>query len=940
MKKYLIIIVVLLCSFLFVNNVKGENIMDYILKKYDKVPDTFIAEIGSTKSRYDYFYVIARDSDKKYIYCIEPGKSINSNILYNGSYDYNLNIISKDELDKIKLYSYYGYGYKNHNNLNWYAATQYLIWNVKDFGLDIYYTDRLQGNRIDKYIYEMDEIKKLVNNALIKPDFNNNYSIKYGEEITLHDNNNVLNQYDVVGDSIINVKKDNNDLIISGNKTGNGMIKLIRKFNYYNNKPIIYSANDSQTLISSGNIDDIVISINVNVIGGKLIINKRDKETNNIIPQGDASLSSAIYDVLDENNNYITSIKTNNNGYGESDNILSINKLYLLKERIPSKGYLLDDTIYRFTINKDSLVTRINSYEQVIKSRIDLYKVYNDLTTGVMRSESGIAFHIYNKKTGNMIKRIVTSKDGYANINLPYGTWTFKQMNTSGSYERVNDFDIVVDGSEEVITKIISNALISTKIKVVKIDKDSGKVIKRDGIKFKIKNLDTNDYVCQNITYPKNEKICVFETKNGEFITPYSLPLGNYQIEEVDDYIEGYLYNNIPLKFSINKDTNYIKDSEYGNIYEVKYYNKQVKGKVNITKYGENVDISDSIKYSNILLDNVGYSLYANSDIYSQDGTLIYKKNGLVNKFIISNGKYSLDNLYLGKYYLVEDYTDINHIKDNNKYYFELKYKNQYTDIIIENIIFNNYIKKGTLNINKLDYNNKIKLYNTKVELHIEDGISDKIIGIYSTDINGKIVVSDIPIIYGYKYYIKEIEPSINYILDNSKIYFNFDRDNNVSLDIYNKKKSGKVDIIVLDKDKSLPIKNSLISIIDDNNNIIYEGYTDKDGRVYLDNILYGKYKVFQKEVSDGYIKDDNIYFFDISDISIYYRLRIYNYKLNNNIDNSVDNNILEEDIDVIDVPNTNKNIIYKLFNVNYLILFVLLFSLYREVKYVIIEKK
>mgnify|MGYP004623343593 FL=1 len=333
MRKYLMIVVVFISSFIFVKNVNGEELNDYILKKYDKVPDTYIAEIGNDKRRYDYFYVIARNSDKKHLYCIEPGKSINSNILYNGSYEYNFNNLTQDELNKIKLYSYYGYGYQNHNSLNWYAATQYLIWKVKDFGLDIYYTDRLQGNRIDKFVDEMNEIKNLVNNSLIKPSFNNNYNIKFGEVVTLHDNNSILKYYDVVGDYIVNVSKNNNDLIISGKNSGSGKIKLIRKFNYYTNYPIIYSANDSQTLISSGNLNDIVIEIKVNVSGGKLIINKRDKETNRMTSQGDASLGNAVYDILDENNNYVTSLTTDKDGYAETNNVLSINKIYLLKHR-------------------------------------------------------------------------------------------------------------------------------------------------------------------------------------------------------------------------------------------------------------------------------------------------------------------------------------------------------------------------------------------------------------------------------------------------------------------------------------------------------------------------------------------------------------------------------------------------------------------------------
>ena len=105
MRKYLMIVVIFISSFIFVKNVNGEELNDYILKKYDKVPDTYIAEIGSIRKRYDYFYVIARNSDKKYLYCIEPGKSINSDILYNGSYEYNFNNLTQDELKTILRYS-------------------------------------------------------------------------------------------------------------------------------------------------------------------------------------------------------------------------------------------------------------------------------------------------------------------------------------------------------------------------------------------------------------------------------------------------------------------------------------------------------------------------------------------------------------------------------------------------------------------------------------------------------------------------------------------------------------------------------------------------------------------------------------------------------------------------------------------------------------------
>ena len=73
----------------------------------------------------------------------------------------------------------------------------------------------------------------------------------------------------------------------------------------------------------------------------------------------------------------------------------------------------------------------------------------------------------------------------------------------------------------------------------------------------------------------------------------------------------------------------------------------------------------------------------------------------------------------------------------------------------------------------------------------------------------------------------------------------------------------------------------------------------------------------------------------------MYFRLKIYNYKIKKDI--VIDDNFNKVDLEeynTVLVPNTSKNIFYRLLNINYLIIIVILFSLYREVKYDIIEKK
>ena len=159
-----------------------------------------------------------------------------------------------------------------------------------------------------------------------------------------------------------------------------------------------------------------------------------------------------------------------------------------------------------------------------------------------MTPEAGVKFAFIDKN-GNTIQELTTDEEGKISIELPYGTYTVKQLTSTPGHEKVEDYTLVVDKTE-TINKVLANAEITAKLRVVKIDSETKKVIKRAGIKFKILNTKTNEYVCQTITYPNKETICEYETdKNGEFITPTVLKSGTYKLEEVDQKIDGYLWN-------------------------------------------------------------------------------------------------------------------------------------------------------------------------------------------------------------------------------------------------------------------------------------------------------------------------------------------------------------------------------------------------------------
>lgn len=118
------------------------------------------------------------------------------------------------------------------------------------------------------------------------------------------------------------------------------------------------------------------------------------------------------------------------------------------------------------------------------------------------------------KSTGEYYKTIKTDEKGFVSVKLPYGKWIFKQVSSTSGFEKVKDFEIVINNdSDEDITKIISNAEIKAKLKLIKVDSESRKILVRNGIKFRIKNLDTGEYVCQNVTYPGQKKSVFLKQK-------------------------------------------------------------------------------------------------------------------------------------------------------------------------------------------------------------------------------------------------------------------------------------------------------------------------------------------------------------------------------------------------------------------------------------------
>ena len=1007
-----------------------------------------------------YYYLDGIDS-----YCLDPSTHEGGPLTLG---DWNSTGISDSIKEKVLLIAYYGYNYQGHQTLEYRAATQAMIWEtVKGGNTKVtFFTQRFgEGNELD-ISKEKGEIERLISNNKVKPSFDSKeFSALVGEQLVLNDSNGVLNNYNININEATFYKKDNK-LYIIPYVAGKLQVKLKKKEAYTSSYKIFVSDvyqdqiipgiidniegnfiinseygkvniqkkdsekgikqgeatlggatygiyrrdNDilmgtittdengyaeSESILSYGNyylkelkssmgykldsnkyyfdinsnsknvhvdvfeevikgrikitkqdsetnickplgegilsgakyqivdinnnvVDTIIINndctgtskelpygkykvkeieaskgykrdnniydvsidsdnleINVTsreeIIKGKIKITKQDSETNTCKPLGEGILSGAKYQIVDINNNVVDTITINDNCTGTSKE-LPYGK-YKVKEIEASKGYKIDNNIYDVSIDSDNSEINVISKEDIIKNRISILKQYDYVEGNSMfvNAEVNIIFEIYDSNNFKY-DTIITDKNGYALVDLPYGTWQFHQKNVVNGYQKIHDFYVNVDDNSPLkhYYNILNNK-IAAYLKLVKKDSTTGNVIKLSGTKFKILNMDTNEYVSQ---YVGGKLLDTFETdENGIMTTYLKLEAGNYKVKEIEAP-KGYLLNDEGVIFSVNDNTEF-EYTSYGTFVTVEYMNDPVMGQLEIKKYGEIFKIKDdNYSFDKMPLSLVKFNIYASEDIISPDGTTIYYRKGTrVDRLTTNEDGYVISKkLPLGKYYLVETKTNSNYILNKEKYYFELKETDATTPIVLECYETINYLRNGNLEIIKKDADNRKVVPNTKIEIYTEN---DELIYTGMTNEDGKIILNKLPI---GKYYIIETVASDGYRINSEKVYFEIKRNNqNVKVTLKNEKIKSKVIIHKVDESNN-SLNGVHINIYDENDKIIYKGVTDKDGNIEVE-LSYGKY--YYKEIStiDGYIINDEKVYFNITNDNETFEFNLVNIK-------------------------------------------------------------
>lgn len=136
-----------------------------------------------------------------------------------------------------------------------------------------------------------------------------------------------------------------------------------------------------------------------------------------------------------------------------------------------------------------------------------------------------------------------------------------------------------------------------------------------------------------------------------------------------------------------------------------------------------------------------------------------------------------------------------------------------------------------------------------------------------STDKDGKAIFSNLS---KGKYFIKEVNNDGKFVLDDNYYEVNLKvNENNRIIDVFleleNKLKRGNLKIRKIDFDTKVPIKDTEFIIMKDEE-IIYQGKTNTDGIIELNDLVYGIYKIKEVMASNGYVLNEMIYEVKIDD--------------------------------------------------------------------------
>lgn len=367
---------------------------------------------------------------------------------------------------------------------------------------------------------------------------------------------------------------------------------------------------------------------------GQIRVIKVDLDNNEV------KLEGVKFDVFDENNNYLETITTDENGEAITSrySVRDFQKLKLC-EKETLENYVLSDEIKTIELEPNYIKNVVFENEKK-KAQIKVIKVDKD--NHEIKLE-GVTFNVLDEND-NFVQTLITDSNGEALTERIPIDKNYKLIETTTKNEyKLSEEKITVELKENEIKDVIfENELKKGKLKVIKIDLDNNEVL-LEGVTFEI--LDEGKNVVDTIT----------TNKLGE-ATSKNLPCidRKYTIRETSTKKEYVL--------SEETKTVELKEDE---ITSITFENEKIKGYVEITK----TDSKTKEK-----LEGAIFGIYDENN--KEIAQITTDKEGIAKSELIPYGKYYLKELETGSvYYLLNE----------NTFEFEIVKNHETVSILIDN---------------------------------------------------------------------------------------------------------------------------------------------------------------------------------------------------------------------------------------------------------------
>lgn len=516
-------------------------------------------------------------------------------------------------------------------------------------------------------------------------------------------------------------------------------------------------------------------------VDAPLSVQKVDKETGKVIP-----IAGAQFQILDENKKPITmkvsyptpmeidTFETDANGSFTLPEKLEYGSYYLHETKAP-EGYLLGIEDIPFVVDQEfdwENPLSITYPDAPAKGKIRVTKTDKETDKPI---PSGAEFTVtaaedittpdgtIRTEKGTVVATLTTDEKGKAETEALYlGKYVVKETKAPNGYLlNPKEFAVTLEYEDQETEIVYGNVtvpdeLAKGKIRVKKTDAETGNGL--SGAEFEIRAKE--DIVTPDGTVKVKAGTVVDTIKTSDKGTAETkeLYLGKYEVQETKAP-EGYLLNT--QKYPVEL---IYADQETEIVYgDVTVPDELAKGQIEILKKDEE---------TGNLLSGAEFTVTAAEDITTPDGTLRAEKGTVVDTIVTdTTGIAKSKELYLGKYIVKETKQPIGFIRPNQTWDVELKYADQKTELVKENLTIKNQpteiiIDKKETGTDKPLEGVKFVIWNKDKEDPIDPGMQHK--EIYTTDANGKIRLLYLE---PGNYAVAEVESIPGYAWDDKIIY-------------------------------------------------------------------------------------------------------------------------------------------------------------------------